>query len=344
LRKPARTSWFWSSLTSVTTAALHTAQPESFDSRTTIPSTFASHNTRYHSGASSRARPAKRCSISPGAIDVGDPAYLEACSAALRFCGARAQHLGPTARRDRFPWLNAQEDGCIFSPDTGVIVADVAVRAAATAARAAGARIVEAAPAERFVVQDGTVTIIAGELEFSTRRCIAAAGAWMPALVAPLGITLPVRVTREQVFYFRSDDPVVPFIHRGEIARYGVPALGSASGVKIAEHMTGTATSADDRTFQADPEGAARVVRYVRDVLPSFDPQPIAAETCLYTTTTDEGFIIEERGPIVVVSTCSGHGFKFGPIVGELIAAVVAKRRPPVPIEPFSLVRRPSFP
>jgi sarcosine oxidase len=275
-----------------------------------------------------------------GGIDVGDAAYLEACSSALRSCGARAQHLSPTARQDRFPWLNAQEDGCIFSPDTGVIVADDAVRATATAARAAGARIVEAAPVEQFVVQDGTVTMVAGEHEFSTRRCVAAAGAWMPALLEPLGITLPVRVTREQVFYFRSDDPVVPFIHRGDIARYGVPAVGSASGVKIAEHMTGTVTSTDDRTFEADPEGAVRVVRYVRDVLPSFDPQPIAAETCLYTTTPDEGFILEERGPIVVVSTCSGHGFKFAPIIGEIIAAVAVERPPPVPIEPFSLTHR----
>jgi len=274
-----------------------------------------------------------------GGIDVGDPTYLEACSAALRSCGARAQHLGPSARKDRFPWLNVGDEGCIFSPDTGVIVANDALQAAGAAARAAGARILDDSPVERLLVEDNRVTIVAGDHEISARRCVVAAGAWIAGLLERLGIALPVRVTREQVFYFRSDDQVVPFIHRAEIARYGVPAFGSASGVKIAEHGTGIPTTADDRSFETDPEGRARVIAYVRDVLPAFDPEPVAVETCLYTLTPDEGFILDARGPLVIASTCSGHGFKFAPIVGELVASVVAEREPIVSIKPFALGR-----
>jgi sarcosine oxidase len=274
-----------------------------------------------------------------GGIDVGDPTYLDACSAALRSCGARAQHLSPTARRDRFPWLNLGDEGCVFSPDTGVIAANDALRASTSAARAAGARILDASPVERLEVGDDEVTIVAGEHEIRARRCVVAAGAWVAGLLEPLGIALPVQVTREQVFYFRSDDHVLPFIHRAESARYGVPAFGSASGVKIAEHGTGIPTTAEGRSFEPDPEGGERVIAYVRDVLPSFDPDPVAVETCLYTTTPDDGFVLDARGPIVIASTCSGHGFKFAPIVGELIAALVAEREPVVPIEPFALGR-----
>jgi sarcosine oxidase len=45
-------------------------------------------------------------------------------------------------------------------------------------------------------------------------------------------------------------------------------------------------------------------------------------ETCLYTTTANEDFVIDRRGPLVVASPCSGHGFKFGPATGELVAGV----------------------
>jgi sarcosine oxidase len=274
-----------------------------------------------------------------GGIDIGDPTYLEACNAALRACGARAQHLGPIARRDRFPWLSLGEEGCIFSPDTGVIAANDAIQAVAAAARAAGARVLDASPVERLEVRDDEVAIVAGEHEMRAGHCVVATGAWVEGLLEPLGIALPVRVTREQVLYFRSDDPVVPFIHRAEIARYGVPAFGSASGVKIAEHGTGAPTTADGRSFESDLEGRARVIAYVRDALPTFDPEPVAIETCLYTMSPDEGFILDARGPIVIASTCSGHGFKFAPIVGELIARIVTNREQPVSLAPFSMER-----
>jgi sarcosine oxidase len=74
-------------------------------------------------------------------------------------------------------------------------------------------------------------------------------------------------------------------------------------------------------------------------VLPSFDPEPVALETCLYTTTPDEGFILDARGPIVIASTCSGHGFKFAPIVGELVARIVTDHERPFSLAPFSMAR-----
>ena len=52
------------------------------------------------------------------------------------------------------------------------------------------------------------------------------------------------------------------------------------------------------------------------------DPEPVAAETCMYTTTADESFILERRGRVVVGSPCSGHGFKFAPAIGERLATL----------------------
>jgi len=146
-------------------------------------------------------------------------------------------------------------------------------------------------------------------------------------------------VTQEQVFYFSGGDEMLPFIHRGPIPRYGVPRSGSAAGYKVAEHGTGATTTAADRTFDLDPSGAVRLTEYVQASLPALDPQPLAAETCLYTMTPDEGFVLDARGPIIIASACSGHGFKFAPVVGEILAALATDSKPPVPLDPFSLAR-----
>jgi sarcosine oxidase len=58
----------------------------------------------------------------------------------------------------------------------------------------------------------------------------------------------------------------------------------------------------------------------VRERFPHVDPQPVAAETCMYTTTDDESFILERRGRVVVGSACSGHAFKFAPALGKRLA------------------------
>jgi monomeric sarcosine oxidase len=274
-----------------------------------------------------------------GGFDVGDLAYLETCEAALRACGAPVEILTPAARRERFPWFEGGGEPALYSPDTGVIAADAAVRALATAAREAGADIIDGTRIDRLEVSGGGVRLIAGETEVFAKRCVVSAGAWVADLLSQVGIKVPVRVTREQVFYFRAASPIVPFIHRGEIARYGVPSFGAAPGVKVAEHMTGSLVSADARTFDPDQEGAQRVADYVRATLPSLDQAPVAFESCLYTTTPDEGFVLDARGPILIASACSGHGFKFGPITGETIASMVIGSEPPVSLEPFSIAR-----
>jgi len=274
-----------------------------------------------------------------GGLDVGDLGYLERCEATLRTCGAKVETLTPAARRERFPWFEGEDDPALYSPDTGVISADAAVRALASAAHGTGAEIIDGTPIETLEITGDRVRLMAATGEIVARRCVVSAGAWVQDLLSSVGINIPVRVTREQVFYFRAAAPIVPFIHRAEIARYGVPAFGAARGVKIAEHMTGSPASADARAFDQDPEGAKRVADYVRATLPSLDPDPVAFESCLYTTTPDEGFILDQTGPLVVASACSGHGFKFGPITGEIVASMVVGGEPPLSLEPFSITR-----
>ena len=76
--------------------------------------------------------------------------------------------------------------------------------------------------------------------------------------------------------------------------------------------------------------------------LPGLEPAGLAPETCLYTMTADEDFVLDRAGPLVVGGGCSGHAFKFGPLLGEFLADLALGRDIPVPRERFAL-RRPSL-
>jgi sarcosine oxidase len=115
------------------------------------------------------------------------------------------------------------------------------------------------------------------------------------------------------------------FIHHpgAEYQGPGIYGLGSADGIKIGEHGTGPKVEPATRDYLPDPAGIARLRTYAARWLPGVDPATASATTCLYTTTPDHNFVIDRLGPITVAAGFSGHGFKFAPAVGELIAGLV---------------------
>jgi sarcosine oxidase len=150
---------------------------------------------------------------------------------------------------------------------------------------------------------------------------VVAAGAWTSPLVGDLVELPPLTVTEEQTFHFlpKDDHAAWPsYIHHLDPVRYGLETPGE--GIKVAEHHAGAVVDPDDRTYDVSPEAESRVNYYVEHWLPGLDPYPVTAATCLYTSTPDQEFFIERHGPLVVVSACSGHGFKFTPLVGRMAA------------------------
>jgi sarcosine oxidase len=99
---------------------------------------------------------------------------------------------------------------------------------------------------------------------------------------------------------------------------------GPADDRKIGEHDAGGETTAAGRDGVVDPASRARLVEYVRRWLPGLDPEPRNEVTCLYTQTRSEDFIVDRVGDVVVCSPCSGHGAKFAPLIGELVAGLVS--------------------
>ena len=102
-------------------------------------------------------------------------------------------------------------------------------------------------------------------------------------------------------------------------------------GVKAGWHKGGRPTDPDEDDLAPDERIVQAVSEWVARRLPRVDPEPIRAETCVYTNVEGERFVCELRGRYVVGSACSGHGFKFAPAVGELLAGIAERPNGPDP-------------
>ena len=138
---------------------------------------------------------------------------------------------------------------------------------------------------------------------------------------------LPVHTTRETVGYFRREGAPLPSVVQLDPVTRG-HALYSlhdpVHGLKAGAHHAGASVSPDE---EGGPDAGLvqQVADWVSRTYPDADPEPVAAESCMYTTTPDESFVLERQGRIVVGSACSGHAFKFAPAIGERLAALAVE-------------------
>ena len=214
----------------------------------------------------------------------------------------------------------------VFQPDGGVLHAAPTVIAQARLAEANGATV-----RTETVVTDVSTDDYAVEVRTSTGDtlsapvAIVAAGAWAGPLLARAGIELTLRPNLEQSTYFELEDrdaslpTLIDWLEDAGHPPYLVPDPWDAGSFKVGLHMAGPATDPDARTFDADPERVERVIEYVAGHLPSARATG-RTDTCLYTITPDEDFVLDRVGPIVIASPCSGHGFKFVPLFGRALA------------------------
>ena len=238
---------------------------------------------------------------------VDDPA--QGSSAALDAAGAEYELLDPVAARDRWPVGVPDGWSALFQPEAGIVRADLAHRAFVDRAVARGVQLREHTRVESVDDVDAAAVVVT-------------AGPWVTRFFPDL----PVKVTRETVAYFRREGAPLPSVVQLDPRTRG-HALYSlhdpVHGLKAGAHHAG-ATADPDEDGEPDPALVERVVEWVSRTYLDADPEPVAAETCIYTTTADEGFILERRGRVVIGSPCSGHGFKFAPAIGARLARMAA--------------------
>lgn len=230
----------------------------------------------------------------------------ETSEAALDACGVAWEPVDPDAAALRFG-IRADGRG-VLQPEAGISLADRARRAFATVARRHGATLDERAGVESLAALDGDAVVVT-------------AGCWAKPLLEAEGIALDVTVTRETVVYFPLERAVPSLIEYGRGPGEVMYSLRDPlHGLKAGAHFAGPVVD-PDTAGDPDPALVDATVEWVRERFPEAGP-PVAAETCLYTSTPDRAFVLERHGRIVVGSACSGHGFKFAPAVGTRLAAL----------------------
>ena len=226
----------------------------------------------------------------------------ESTAHTLEACGVAWERLDRDEAERRYPIHVPEESFVVVQPEAGIVRADLALSAFARALD---------------VREDTRVT----PDEVDADMVVVTAGSWVNEL---LDEPLPVKTTRETLCYFRPDaggrpiPSVVSF--KPERHTHDMYSLADPKyGLKVGAHHAGPEAD-PNLPAEPEPELIERIAAWAGDTYFLADPEPAAAQTCMYTTTEDETFILERRDRVVVGSPCSGHGFKFAPAIGERLA------------------------
>ncbi len=185
-------------------------------------------------------------------------------------------------------------------------------------------------------------------------RLIVTAGAWLPGLVGP-EVSRHFTVYRQTLFWFDVAGRLTPFMPENfpifiwelqdrKQGIYGFPAIdGASGGVKIGAEHYDAATSAEaiDRTVTQAEIDLMRE-RFVAPFLPGLGSRCVRSAVCLYTVTPDFGFVIDRHPAserVLIVSPCSGHGFKHSAAIGEALAQIVVDGESRLDLSSFRLAR-----
>jgi sarcosine oxidase len=262
---------------------------------------------------------------------------LDAVRDAMRAAGAPHELLAEAEAAARFPSI-AIGGPALLEPESCVISADATLQALASA-------VPDIRPGVTVtgVADDGRqVTVRTTSGEVSARAAVVCAGPFTKALLGDSGIAVPSVATLEQVGYLStagSPDPVLPiFICHGAPEAYGLPVPGEPL-YKFGPHHSGPVIDPGSQDQAPDPELSARLTALARQYLPGLDPQLVRTERCVYDNSPDEDFIVDRVGRIVIGSGTSGPGFKFGPLLGELLAGLATGQDPDPALRRFSLSR-----
>ena len=220
------------------------------------------------------------------------------------------------AKRWPSPRIPAEEV-VLYQPEGAVIAAEESWTALVQGAGRHGVEIREGARVTTLSQTESGVSVAVNEGRVEAGAAVVTAGAWAKPLLDTAGIDVKVRPTRETVAYFDIDDFPPTLVEWGHPSVYSLP---SERGVlKVGEHVAGPTTDPDEEGI-VNEESLRRLRGWVAERFPVLSDAPRYAETCLYTNTTDEHFVLERHGRVVVGSPCSGHGFKFAPLIGEMLA------------------------
>lgn len=254
----------------------------------------------------------------------------------------------------RYPVLTpAPHEIALYETDAGVLQPEACIHAHLTQAAAHGAELHYEEPVLQWEANGEGMLVTTASGSYHAARLVITAGSWLPELMAGLG--LPLHVERRVMYWFTPQGGAAPFnpshfpIYIWEVddghTFYGFPDMGGLpAGVKVALHSIPDDICTPetlDRSMR--PAEIARMRTYLTGRIPALSQGAfVAGLACMYTLTPDGHFIISAhpQHPAAILSaTCSGHGFKFASVIGEILADLALNGATPHPIGLFAPTR-----
>jgi sarcosine oxidase len=246
--------------------------------------------------------------------------------------------MGPAARVARCPEITARfpnftphpEDIALYDPKAGFTRPELTVRAHLEIAEKAGATLQFGEPVLEWNHTPAGMRVITGRGSYTAEQLVICPGAWAPQVLGQLDV--PITVVRQVMYWLDpiggasgfEDHPI--FIHENDssVQMYGLPAIdGPRGGVKVGFARTGIACTPDTIDRVVHEREISEIRARVAELLPTLRGKCLHAATCMYSNTPDRHFVIGRHpqcAAVIMASGFSGHGFKFVPVVGEILA------------------------
>jgi sarcosine oxidase len=237
----------------------------------------------------------------------------------------------------------------LFEPNAGYVLPEAAVMTHANLAIKAGGELHGHEHVRSWTAHDDHVKVETDRGAYIADKLVICSGAWTSRIAAQ--VSIPLTVTRQVMGWMQPAKPE-RFAHGafpvwaieqddGSL-HYGFPIVPHGLGMKVAHHARGE--PADPATINriAQPEDESDFRDALRRILPQADGPLLAMRVCMYTNTRDSHFIIDrhaEHDRVVIACGFSGHGFKFAPVVGEILADLATKGATDHPIGFLSMRR-----
>jgi sarcosine oxidase len=254
-----------------------------------------------------------------------------------------------TELRRRWPVFHADADTvALLEHGAGYLDPEACVAEQLAQAARLGAQLHFDEPVLEWSAASGSVTVRTTREVYAAGHVVIAAGPWAPQVLAEMN--LPLRVTRQAVFWFEPKDcidlyredrfPIYLVETKDEQpVVYGFPLTGPESeGVKAAVHGSSELCTPETICREIRVEDERLIRQRLTLTLPSLAGRVRRAETCIYTMTPDENFVI---GPhphfpsVTIAAGFSGHGFKFAPVIGEIVGELATTGKSSYDIEMF---------
>jgi len=287
-----------------------------------------------------------------GGVFVGPPDCLTVAGsqrAALQW-SLPHEMLDAAELRRRFPTFTPSPgDVALYEAKAGFARPEMTVQAHLDLAAREGATLRFGEEVQVWADGPRGVTVTTATGSYTAGQLVICPGAWAPELLNELGI--PITIERQVLYWLDPAGGTAPFedhpifIHENAVGQqiYGFPAIdGPAGGVKAAFFRKGQVCTPETIDRTVHPQEIDEMRERVVQLLPALTGPAVHTATCMYSNTPDEHFVItrpDRFTNVTVACGFSGHGFKFVPVVGEVLADLATTGTTAHPIGLFDPTR-----